>query len=172
MIGTGLSTTLRTAAAPGMVMRPEPWGEAWTASPCLVRARYRLPPRQPANLIVPTPSGAPFTQQTATELADRDHLIFACGRYEGIDSRVVDYAATRMQVAELSIGDYVLAGGEVAALVIIEAVVRLLPGVLGNPESLTEESHSGGPGMVAGISELHQTAQLARPRRARDLVQR
>jgi tRNA (guanine37-N1)-methyltransferase len=93
-------------------------------------------------LIVPTPSGRPFNQQTAWQLADQDHLIFACGRYEGIDARVVDYAATRMQVEELSIGDYVLAGGEVAALVIIEAVVRLLPGVLGNPESLTEESYS------------------------------
>jgi tRNA (guanine37-N1)-methyltransferase len=96
------------------------------------------------TLIVPTPSGRPFNQQTARRLADRDHLIFACGRYEGIDARVVDYAATRMQVLELSIGDYVLAGGEVAALVIIEAVVRLLPGVLGNPESLTEESYSAG----------------------------
>jgi tRNA (guanine37-N1)-methyltransferase len=96
------------------------------------------------TLIVPTPSGRPFNQQTAWKLADQDHLIFACGRYEGIDARVVDYAATRMQVEELSIGDYVLAGGEVAALVIIEAVVRLLPGVLGNPESLTEESYSAG----------------------------
>jgi tRNA (guanine37-N1)-methyltransferase len=117
---------------PGMVMRPEPWGEALDslASP-------------DSTLIVPTPSGAPFTQQIARELADQDHLIFACGRYEGIDSRVVDYAATRMRVSELSIGDYVLAGGEVAALVIIEVVVRLLPGVLGNAESLTEESHSG-----------------------------
>jgi tRNA (guanine37-N1)-methyltransferase len=93
-------------------------------------------------LIMPTPSGRPFNQQTAWQLADQDHLIFACGRYEGIDARVVDYAATRMQVEELSIGDYVLAGGEVAALVIIEAVVRLLPGVLGNPESLAEESYS------------------------------
>jgi tRNA (guanine37-N1)-methyltransferase len=117
---------------PGMVMRPEPWGEALDslASP-------------ESTLIVPTPSGGPFTQQIARELADQDHLIFACGRYEGIDSRVVDHAATRMRVSELSIGDYVLAGGEVAALVIIEVVVRLLPGVLGNAESLTEESHSG-----------------------------
>jgi tRNA (guanine37-N1)-methyltransferase len=118
---------------PGMVMRPEPWGEVLDslalASP---------------TLIVPTPSGRSFNQRTAQELADRDHLIFACGRYEGIDARVVAHAAARMQVEELSIGDYVLAGGEVAALVIIEAVVRLLPGVLGNPESLTEESHAAG----------------------------
>ena len=118
---------------PGMVMRPEPWGEVLDS---LASAK--------TTLIVPTPSGRRFSQQTAQELADRDHLIFACGRYEGIDARVVDHAATRMQVEELSIGDYVLAGGEVAALVMIEAVVRLLPGVLGNPESLTEESYSAG----------------------------
>src|ERR671911_434257 len=130
---------------PGMVMRPEPAGEVLDS----------LAPRPAGEvldslgsasptLIVPTPSGRRFSQQTAEELADRDHLIFACGRYEGIDARVVDHAATRMQVEELSIGDYVLAGGEVAALVMIEAVVRLLPGVLGNPESLTEESYSAG----------------------------
>ena len=118
---------------PGMVMRPEPWGEVLDS---LAEGR--------PTLIVPTPSGCPFNQQTARQLADRDHLIFACGRYEGIDARVVDYAATRMRVEELSIGDYVLAGGELAALVVIEAVVRLLPGVLGNPESLTEESYSAG----------------------------
>ena len=130
---------------PGMVMRPEPWGEVLDSlapSP----AGEVLDSLASANptLIVPTPSGRRFNQQTAQELADRDHLIFACGRYEGIDARVVDHAATRMQVEELSIGDYVLAGGEVAALVMIEAVVRLLPGVLGNPESLTEESYSAG----------------------------
>jgi tRNA (guanine37-N1)-methyltransferase len=122
---------------PGMVMRPEPWGEVLDS---LVPSRAAASP----TLIVPTPSGRPFNQQIAWQLAAQDHLIFACGRYEGIDARVVDYAATRMQVEELSIGDYVLAGGEVAALVIIEAVVRLLPGVLGNPESLTEESYSAG----------------------------
>ena len=142
---------------PGMVMRPEPWGEVLDSlapSPAGEVLDSLAP--SPAGevldslalasptLIVPTPSGRSFNQRTAQELADRDHLIFACGRYEGIDARVVDYAATRMQVEELSIGDYVLAGGEVAALVIIEAVVRLLPGVLGNPESLTEESHAAG----------------------------
>ena len=142
---------------PGMVMRPEPWGEVLDslAPSGTGEALGSLAPsgtdealgsRTAASptLIVPTPSGRPFNQQTAWQLADQDHLIFACGRYEGIDARVVDYAATRMQVEELSIGDYVLAGGEVAALVIIEAVVRLLPGVLGNPESLTEESYSAG----------------------------
>ena len=142
---------------PGMVMRPEPWGEVLDSlapsgagevldSLAPSGAGEVLDSRAAASptLIVPTPSGRPFNQQTAWQLADQDHLIFACGRYEGIDARVVDYAATRMQVAELSIGDYVLAGGEVAALVIIEAVVRLLPGVLGNPESLAEESYSAG----------------------------
>ncbi len=88
-----------------------------------------------------TPSGRTFNQAIAHELAAEDHLIFACGRYEGIDARVAEHAAGRMRVDELSIGDYVLNGGEAAALVIIEAVVRLLPGVIGNPASLTEESH-------------------------------
>ena len=137
---------------PGMVMRPEPWGEVLDslAPPGMGEVLDSLAPSDTGEagpsptLIVPTPSGRPFNQQTARQLADRDHLIFACGRYEGIDARVVDYAATRMRVLELSIGDYVLAGGEVAALVIIKAVVRLLPGVLGNPESLTEESYSAG----------------------------
>jgi tRNA (guanine37-N1)-methyltransferase len=117
----------------GMVMRPEPWGEALdelsAASPT-------------ARLIMLTPSGRTFDQRVARELAAEDHLIVGCGRYEGVDARVVEHAATRMRVDELSIGDYVLSGGEAAALVIIEAIVRLLPGVVGNPESLTEESHS------------------------------
>ncbi|OYN91356.1 tRNA (guanosine(37)-N1)-methyltransferase TrmD [Parenemella sanctibonifatiensis] len=118
----------------GMVMRPEPWGEALDAL---------IPEGAAPTLIVPTPSGQPFTQQLAADLAQESHLIFACGRYEGIDARVIDHAATRVPVTEVSLGDYVLNGGEVAALVITEAVVRLLPGVLGNPESLAEESHSG-----------------------------
>jgi tRNA (guanine37-N1)-methyltransferase len=130
---------------PGMVMRPEPWGEALDAlAPMSAGEALDSLAAASPTLIVPTPSGHPFNQQTARELADRDHLIFACGRYEGIDARVVDHAAARMRVEELSIGDYVLAGGEVAALVVIEAVVRFLPGVLGNPESLTEESYSPG----------------------------
>ena len=94
--------------------------------------------------MVPSPSGVPFTQQIAYELSELRHLVFACGRYEGIDHRVIDHAGTRMPVRELSLGDYVLNGGEVAALAFIEATVRLIPGVIGNPESLTEESHSEG----------------------------
>jgi tRNA (guanine37-N1)-methyltransferase len=117
----------------GMVMKPEPWGEALDA---LVPADGPAP-----LLVVTTPAGVPFTQSLAHELAGRDWLLFACGRYEGIDARVSEYAATRMDVLEVSLGDYVLNGGEVAALAITEAVVRLLPGVLGNPESLLQESH-------------------------------
>ncbi len=117
----------------GMVMRPEPWGEALDEL---------LP--DGGTLVVPTPSGLPFTQAVARELAGRDHLVFACGRYEGIDQRVLDHAATRAEVREISVGDYVLNGGEVAALVVTEAVARLLPGFMGNAESLVEESHEDG----------------------------
>jgi tRNA (guanine37-N1)-methyltransferase len=122
---------------PGMVMRPEPWGEALDAL---------VPPDagDRPTLVVPSPAGAPFTQALAHELAAEPRLIFACGRYEGIDQRVLDDAARRMPVRELSLGDYVLFGGEVAVLVILEAVVRLLPGVLGNADSLVEESHADG----------------------------
>lgn len=114
----------------GMVMRPEPWGEALDelAGPQTL-------------VVVPTPSGERFTQEIAHELAAEQHLMFACGRYEGIDQRVVDHAGDAGRVRELSLGDYVLNGGEVAALVMIEAIARLLPGFLGNPASLTEESH-------------------------------
>ncbi|HLU44044.1 MAG TPA: tRNA (guanosine(37)-N1)-methyltransferase TrmD [Natronosporangium sp.] len=118
---------------PGMVMRPEPWGEALDA---LATPTTRL--------LVPTPAGERFTQALAHELAGEEHLLFACGRYEGIDQRVLEYAATRMRVTEVSLGDYVLFGGEVAVLVILEAVIRLLPGVLGNADSLREESHAAG----------------------------
>ncbi len=113
----------------GMVMKPEPWGEALDAL------------TDSSVLVVPTPSGERFTQGVAAELAGCEHLVLACGRYEGIDQRVVDHFRTRMPVRELSVGDYVLNGGEAAALVVIEAVVRLLPGFMGNPESLAEESH-------------------------------
>jgi tRNA (guanine37-N1)-methyltransferase len=119
----------------GMVMKPEPWGAALDALVPLESATT-------TRLVVPTPSGRRFTQAVATELAAEQHLVFACGRYEGIDARVMTDAATRMRVDEISIGDYVLNGGEAAVLVILEAVVRLLPGVIGNPESLTEESHA------------------------------
>jgi tRNA (guanine37-N1)-methyltransferase len=120
---------------PGMVMRPQPWGEALDE---LIGAGER--PR----LVVPTPAGALFTQPMAHELAACPHVIFACGRYEGIDQRVLDHAAGRADVDEISIGDYVLFGGEVAALVMLEAMIRLVPGVLGNADSLLEESHADG----------------------------
>jgi tRNA (guanine37-N1)-methyltransferase len=118
----------------GMVMKPEPWGEALDA---IMDAAADSP-----ALVVPTPAGAPFTQAMAARLARQPHLVFACGRYEGIDARVAQWAATRMPVLELSVGDYVLNGGEVAALAMIEAIARLIPGVLGNPESLVEESYA------------------------------
>jgi tRNA (guanine37-N1)-methyltransferase len=117
----------------GMVMRPEPWGEALDALAV-----------DDARLVVPSPAGTPFSHALATELAGEPHLIFACGRYEGIDQRVIDHAAARMPVTEISLGDYVLFGGEVAVLVIVEAVTRLIPGVLGNAASLDDESHAGG----------------------------
>jgi tRNA (guanine37-N1)-methyltransferase len=118
---------------PGMVMRPEPWGEALDALAT-----------EATHLIVPSPAGTPFTHALATSLAADDHLLFACGRYEGIDQRVLDHAAGRMRVTEVSLGDYVLFGGEVAVLVIVEALTRLIPGVLGNAESLADESHTDG----------------------------
>jgi tRNA (guanine37-N1)-methyltransferase len=117
----------------GMVMKPGPWGEA--LDEVLGAA---------STLVVPTPAGAPFDQALARELATRDHLVFACGRYEGIDQRVVEHYSARVEVREVSIGDYVLNGGEVAALVVVEAVARLLPGFMGNAESLAEESHEDG----------------------------
>jgi tRNA (guanine37-N1)-methyltransferase len=123
---------------PGMVMKPEPWGEA-------------LATVGPGRLIVPTPSGTPFTQATAAELAAEEHLIVACGRYEGIDARVVEEARERMPVDEVSLGDFVLAGGEVAALVMVEAVGRLLPGVLGNADSVTDDSFA--PGAMESLLE-------------------
>lgn len=114
----------------GMVMTPEPWGQAIDSVAT-----------EQSTLIVPTPAGKLFSQPVAAELAHSSHLIFACGRYEGIDQRVVEYYRSRIDVRELSIGDYVLAGGDVATLAMIEASVRLVPGVLGNPDSLVEESH-------------------------------
>lgn len=120
----------------GMVMRPDVWGRALDDV---------LTPG--AHLIVPSPAGARFTQRTAEALAGEEHLVVACGRYEGIDARVVEHYAQQGRVTELSLGDYVLNGGEVAALVVVEAVARLLPGVVGNPESLVEESH-GAAGLL------------------------
>ncbi|MEU1970644.1 tRNA (guanosine(37)-N1)-methyltransferase TrmD [Microbacterium sp. NPDC019599] len=117
----------------GMVMKPEPWGEA--LDEVLT---------DDALLIVPSPAGEQFTQRLARELAEESHLAFACGRYEGIDQRVIDHYAARGRVRSVSLGDYVLNGGEVAAMAMIEAVSRLIPGVVGNPESLVEESHEDG----------------------------
>lgn len=117
----------------GMVMKPEPWGEA--LDEVLT---------DDAVLLVPSPAGELFSQSLARELASESHLVFACGRYEGIDQRVVDHYAERGRVRLVSLGDYVLNGGEVAAMAVIEAVSRLIPGVVGNPDSLVEESHEEG----------------------------
>lgn len=119
----------------GMVMRPEPWGEALDAL---------LLPDGASTVVFPTPAGTPFTQPMARELAEHRHLVFACGRYEGIDARVIEHASSRADVREVSLGDYVLNGGEVASMAMIEAIGRLVPGMVGNPESLAEESHEGG----------------------------
>ena len=141
---------------PGMVMKPEPWGEALDA--VLPAGPGEAEPSRkqaegPARLIVPSPSGALFTQRTAVAYAAAGHLVFACGRYEGIDSRVIAEARSRAEVDEVSIGDYVLPGGESAALVMIEAVCRLLPGVLGNERSAADDSFGGGEGDMAGLLE-------------------
>jgi tRNA (guanine37-N1)-methyltransferase len=120
----------------GMVMSPEPWGKAIDE---LVASSNRT-----IDLIILTPSGEKFNQRLAEELANSEEITFVCGRYEGIDSRVADFyrKVPNVRVREISIGDYVLNGGEVAALVIIEAITRLIPGVIGNPDSLNEESHN------------------------------
>jgi tRNA (guanine37-N1)-methyltransferase len=122
---------------PGMVMLPEPWG----------RALDEIVPTDTAprpRLLIPSPAGRPFTQSLAHELAAEPWLVFACGRYEGIDARVADYAARSMHVDEVSVGDYVLSGGEAAVLVMVEAIARLLPGVLGNADSAAQDSFSDG----------------------------
>ena len=119
----------------GMLMKPEPWGEALDEL---------LNPDGSTVLIVPSPAGALFKQATAQELSNKEHIVFACGRYEGIDQRVFEWAQDKAEVRLISLGDYVLNGGEVAALAMIEAIARLIPGVIGNAESLAEESHSDG----------------------------
>jgi tRNA (guanine37-N1)-methyltransferase len=118
---------------PGMVMLPEPWAQALDS---IAPADGVAQPR----LVIPTPTGRRFTQALAVELAAEPWLFFACGRYEGIDARLAEYAGQRMAIDEISLGDYVLCGGEVAVLVIMEAVARLLPGVLGNAASAGEDS--------------------------------
>ncbi|MEK8071988.1 tRNA (guanosine(37)-N1)-methyltransferase TrmD [Rhodococcoides navarretei] len=134
---------------PGMVMKPTVWGEA--LDEVLT---------QDSLLVVPTPAGVPFTQRTAERWSSEEHLVFACGRYEGIDQRVFDDAARRVRVEEVSIGDYVLIGGEAAVLVMAEAVVRLMPGVLGNQQSHQEDSFSDG---------LLEGPSYTRPAQWRDL---
>ncbi|KQU70584.1 tRNA (guanosine(37)-N1)-methyltransferase TrmD [Phycicoccus sp. Root101] len=128
----------------GMVMKPEPWAEA--LAHVAGSAPASVPTAARPRLIVPGPGGVPFTQALARELADEPWLAFACGRYEGIDERVHEHAAQDLglEVTVVSLGDYVLNGGEVAVLAIVEAVARLLPGVIGNAESLVEESHEDG----------------------------
>ncbi|GAB3756614.1 tRNA (guanosine(37)-N1)-methyltransferase TrmD [Zhihengliuella somnathii] len=121
----------------GMVMKAQPWSEA------LAGIRGASAAQRPV-LVVPSPAGAVFNQAMAYELAEEEHLVFACGRYEGIDERVLEWAAEEFDVRPVSLGDYVLNGGEVAVLAMVEAVGRLVPGVVGNPESLVEESHSDG----------------------------
>jgi tRNA (guanine37-N1)-methyltransferase len=127
---------------PGMVMRPEPWGEALDTI---------LPEHEQPLLVIPTPSGVPFSQAMALAWAERPGMVIACGRYEGIDARVSEEYADRADVVPVSLGDYVLAGGEVAALAMVEAVARLLPGVVGNEESITDDSFA--PGAMEGLLE-------------------
>ena len=117
----------------GMLMKAEPWGQALDS---VLTAE--------TIVIFPSPAGELFKQATAKELSKAKHLVFACGRYEGIDQRVVEYAASKAKVRLVSLGDYVLNGGEVAAVAMIEAIARLIPGVIGNADSLTEESHTDG----------------------------
>lgn len=123
----------------GMVMKPEPWGQTLDSI---------LDEKKDADagplVIFPSPAGEVFTQAMARELVDEEHLVFGCGRYEGIDQRVFDHTASRARVRLVSLGDYVLNGGEVAVMAMIEAIGRLIPGVVGNPHSLVEESHEDG----------------------------
>ena len=144
----------------GMVMSPEPWGKA-------IDAVAELAPGEIHELIVLTPAGEKLTQELAQNLTQSKHLIFACGRYEGIDVRVSDYYATakNFKVREVSIGDYVLGGGEVATLVIMEAIIRLLPGVIGNPASLDEESHT----LISNEDTLVEYPNYTKPKEWRGL---
>ena len=145
---------------PGMVMKPDVWGDALDE---IVPAGG-----ESARLIVPTPSGVPFGQDIAARYAAEPRLVFACGRYEGIDGRVVEAMRDRMPVDEVSIGDYVLAGGEAAALVIIEAVGRLLPGVLGNASSAGDDSFGGDGDLGGAMRGLLEGPVYTRPRAWRE----
>ena len=146
---------------PGMVMKPDVWGDALDE---IIPAE----PPAAARLVVPTPSGVLFSQDMAARYAAESRLVFACGRYEGIDGRVVEAMRAHLPVDEVSIGDYVLAGGEVAALVMLEAVGRLLPGVLGNASSAGDDSF-GGDGDPAGTMRgLLEGPVYTRPRAWRE----
>jgi tRNA (guanine37-N1)-methyltransferase len=148
---------------PGMVMKPDVWGTALDA--ILADTPQPEPAHpEPGRLIIPTPSGTPFTQDLAASYAGEPHLIFACGRYEGIDSRVAADARTRLPVDEVSIGDYVLAGGEAAVVVMLEAIGRLLPGVLGNEQSAADDSFGGGAGEGGRMRGLLEGPVYTRPR--------
>ena len=140
---------------PGMVMKPEPWGEALDE---IIGAA-----ESPPVLVVPTPSGRPFDQELAVELSNAPWLLFTPARYEGIDRRVIDEYASRLDVREVSIGDYVLAGGEAPVLVMVEAIARLLPGVLGNAESHRDDSFAAGP-----MSHLLEGPVYTKPPQWRD----
>jgi tRNA (guanine37-N1)-methyltransferase len=181
----------------GMVMKPEPWGETLDG---ILGADPSAPdslhvPADGPLVIFPSPAGEVFTQAMARELSTEQHLVFGCGRYEGIDQRVFDHTATRARVRLVSLGDYVLNGGEVAVMAMIEAIGRLIPGVVGNPHSLVEESHEDGlleapsytkpaswrglevppillSGNHAAIAAWRREQQLERTRRVRpDLLQ-
>ena len=180
---------------PGMVMKPDVWGDALDEivpghggsagmgppgteqggsggmGPPGTEGASRAPGGEaagPVRLVVPTPSGRPFSQDMAARYATESRLVFACGRYEGIDGRVADAMRTRMPVDEVSIGDYVLAGGEAAALVMIEAVARLLPGVLGNASSAGDDSFGGDGDPAGGMRGLLEGPVYTRPRAWRD----
>ena len=127
----------------GMVMKPEPWGEALDAITDSSNVDASAEASGPL-IVCPSPAGELFTQATARAWAQEEHIVFGCGRYEGIDERVFEFAASAGRVRLVSLGDYVLNGGEVAVMAMIEAVGRLIPGVVGNPESLVEESHEDG----------------------------
>jgi tRNA (guanine37-N1)-methyltransferase len=146
---------------PGMVMKADVWGDALDEIVPAADSRS-------ARLVVPTPSGVPFSQEMAAHYATEPRLVFACGRYEGIDGRVVEAMRTRMPVDEVSIGDYVLAGGEVAALVILEAVGRLLPGVLGNASSAGDDSFGGDGDPAGAMRGLLEGPVYTRPRAWRE----
>lgn len=128
----------------GMVMVPEPWALALEDVLQKVYADSPPPVNQRPVLVVPSPAGQPFTQDIAQDLSQHQHVVFACGRYEGIDERVLEWARESYEIRPISLGDYVLNGGEVAALAMVEAIGRLVPGVIGNPQSLVEESHTDG----------------------------